>query len=85
MDLTLAEFACFNIKSKQQILSYKATHVSSLSLNNGDDLLLYSMNGQYITMQICRASGNPVRIDPIVHKDMLYLFAEKFDVSGLLN
>ncbi len=85
MDLTLAEFACFNLKSKQQILNYKAKHISSLALQNGDKLLLYALNGQYITMQLHQATGKPVCIDSIVHKDMLYLFVDKFDLSGLIN
>lgn len=85
MDLTLAEFSCFNLKSKQQILDYKAMRISSLSLDNGDNLLLYTMNGQFITMQVNQTTGKPVRIDAAVHKDMLYLFADKIELSGLLN
>jgi len=85
MDLTLAEFSCFSVKSKQQILNYKAMYISSLALNNGDSLLLYSMNGQFITMQINQTTGKPVSVDTIVHKDMLYLFAENNELSGLLN
>ena len=85
MDLTLAEFACFNLKSKQQILNYKARHISSLSLDNGDNLLLYTMNGQFITMQVNQSTGKPVSVDATVHKDMLYLFVDKIELSGLLN
>jgi hypothetical protein len=85
MDLTLAEFSCFSIKSKQKILNYKAMHISSLALNNGDTMLLYTMNGQFITMQINQTTGKPVSVDTIVHKDILYLFAEKNKLSGLLN
>lgn len=85
MDLTLAEFACFNTRSKQQILNYKARHISSLPLDNGDTLMLYTMNSQFITMQVNRASQKAIRIDSIVHKDMIQLFAEQIDISGLLN
>jgi hypothetical protein len=85
MDLTLAEFACFNLRSKQQILNYKAMHISTLSLNNDEAILLYTLNGQFITMQINRATRKAVRIDSIVHKDMIELFADKIDITGLLN
>ena len=85
MDLTLAEFACFNLKSKHQILNYKASHISSISLENNDELLLYSMNGQFVTMQINGTSKKPVHINPIVNTDMLYLFSNRIDISDLLN
>jgi 16S rRNA U1498 N3-methylase RsmE len=85
MDLTLAEFACFNLRSKQQILNYKAMHISSLMLENGDNLMLYAMNGQFITMQLNRATDRAVRIDSVVQKEMIHLFADKIDISGLLN
>ena len=84
MELSLAEFACFNLKSKQQILQYKANHISSVSLKESE-VLLYSMNGDYIMMHTEKATGKPVRIDTVVPKDMLYLFADHLDVSVLLN
>ena len=84
MELSLAEFACFNLRSKQQILQYKANHISCISINN-IELQLYSMNGDYIMMHTDKATGKPVRIETVVPKDMLYLFADQLDVSGLLN
>lgn len=85
MDLTLAEFACFNLKSKQQILNYKARQISSILLENNDELLLYSMDGQFVTMQVNGASKTPVHINPLVNTDMLYLFSNRVDISELLN
>ncbi len=85
MDLTLAEFACFSLKSKQQILDYKAVQISSILLDNNDELLLYSMNSQFVTVQIDNTSKTPVNINPLVNQDMLYLFSNSVDISGLLN
>ena len=84
MELTLAEFACFNLKSKHEILQYKANHISSIHVED-TEVQLYSMNGDFIMMHITKATGNPVRIDTVVPRDMLYLFADQKDISGLLN
>lgn len=80
----MAEFACFNIKSKQEILQYKANHISSIHVDN-TEVQLYSMNGDFIMMHICKATGKPERIDTVVSQNMLYLFADQKDISGLLN
>jgi len=85
MKLTLAEFACFNLKSKQQILKNKAVHISSIALDHKDDLLLFSMNEKFVTMQINRATHKPVSINSLVTRDMLYLFSSRVDISGLFN
>ena len=84
MELTLAEFSCFNIKSKQEILQYKAVHIGSISVHN-NELKLYSMNGEFIMMHINSVSGKTERIDTVVPKDILYLFAEQSDITGLVN
>jgi len=85
MDLTIAEFACFSLKSKQQILNYKANHISSILLDNNDELLLYGMNGQFVTMQVNKTTRKVVNINPLVNADMLHLFSSRADISELMN
>lgn len=83
MELTLEEFACFNLKSRNQILSYKADHVSSISFGK-NELQLFIMAGAYYVKQICTRSGLVEKIDPLVKSDMLYLFAKNIDLSAFL-
>ncbi len=85
MELTLAEFACFNLKSKQQILNYKGNYVCSMVLSDGNSLMLYTMNGNFITALKSTKTGEVVQIDSVVNKDILYLFAEKLDLAGFVN
>lgn len=83
MELTLEEFGCFNLKSKSQILSFKANHVSSISVGKCE-LQLYVMGDNYYVKQVCRSTGLLEKIDPIVRPDTLYLFARDIDLSAHL-
>jgi hypothetical protein len=83
MELTLEEFGCFNLKSKSQILSFKANYVSSICVGKSE-LQLYVMGNNYYVKQVCRSSGLLEKIDPIIKPDTLYLFAKDNDLSAIL-
>ena len=79
----MAEFAAFSVKSKCQILSYKATQVSCVS-TSAYDLQLYCMNGNYYVAHVCNKSFKTEKIEPVLNNDMLYMFAKDFDISEVL-
>jgi hypothetical protein len=83
MELTLAEFSGFSLAAKSQILSYKGHMVAQLALRDCQ-LQLYSLGGSYIIKQVHASSGKIEKITPAVGADVLYLFAQDFDLSGLL-
>jgi hypothetical protein len=83
MELTMAEFAAFSLKSKRQILSYKATRVSCITTMKYD-LQLYFMNGDYYVAQVCRKTLKAEKIDPVLNRDMLYMFVRDIDLNKLL-
>ena len=83
MELTMAEFAAFSVKSKCQILDYKATHVSCISTDKYD-LQLYCMNGNYYVAYVCRDANKTEKIEPVLNSDMLYMFVQDMDIAGIL-
>lgn len=79
----MAEFAAFSVKSKCQILNYKATRVSCISAGK-QKLQLYYMNGQYYVAHICGLTSKTEKIEPVLNDDMLYMFVKDIDLSEVL-
>ena len=79
----MAEFAAFSTKSKCQILSYKATHVSCISAGTYD-LQLYNMDGDYYVAHVCSTSRKTEKIEPVLNDDMLYMFVKDIDLTEVL-
>ena len=80
MELTLAEFGSFNLRSKSQILSYKA-HLIGTHNAGKHELHLYGMSGMYYIRQIVKATGITEKIEPVLNPDMLLLFVHNKDVG----
>ena len=78
----MAEFVSFNLRSKSQILSYKA-HLIGKHSTEKLELLLYGMSGKYYIKEVLKATGETERIEPVLNMDMLLLFAPKTDVGAL--
>lgn len=78
----MAEFVSFNLRSKSQILSYKA-HLIGKRSTEKLELLLYGMSGKYYIKEVLKATGETERIEPVLNTDMLLLFAPITDVGAL--
>lgn len=78
----MAEFVSFNLRSKSQILSYKAHLIGSHDADK-HVLQLYGMSGIYYIKQIVKATGITEKIEPVINPDMLLLFAMNMDIGTL--
>ena len=81
MELSIAEFASFNLKSKSQILSYKA-HLIGCCNADELNLQLYGMSGKYYIKQVLKATGKTIKIEPVLNSDALMLFIPDTDVGN---
>ncbi len=83
MELTMAEFASFSVKSKRQILDYKASRINSITSRNYT-LQLYFMNGCYYVAHVNHITFETEKIEPVLNDDMLYMFVKDIDISSVL-
>ena len=83
MELTMAEFASFSVKSKRQILDYKANCINSITSRNYT-LQLYFMNGSYYVAHVNHTTFETEKIEPVLNDDMLYMFVKDIDISSVL-
>lgn len=85
MEITLAEFSQFNLKSKLQILDYKAVFIGEIKLSKRRSLQLYVLNNAFITVQKNRNTQVPLWINTRVKDDILYLFAEDIALAHFIK
>ncbi len=79
----MAEFASFSVKSKRQILDYKASRINSITSSNYT-LQLYFMNGSYYVAHVNHITFETEKIEPVLNDDMLYMFVKDIDISSVL-
>jgi len=81
MELSMAEFASFNLRSKSQILSYKAHLIGCISTEK-NEMQLYGMGGLYYIKYIEKVTDKVLSIEPVINPDMLLLFSTSTNVAA---
>ena len=85
MELTLAEFSGFNLRSRLQLLQLDGVFLGSRTVGDAYEVQLYHAYGSFIEALFCKTRKEYVRVEPVPNAAILELYLQEIDIGELFE